>query len=793
MITIFRNIKDTDQPFYKDINYILHRIRDGASKDLIKKIRSEKDKTRRNELKQGLPAICFSGKFSRRSDSALVEHSGFIGLDFDGYERQKDMLQDKEQMKKNKFVYSVFVSPSGNGLKVIVKIPAEPHNHVNYFNSLKSYFKSDHFDVSCKNVSRVCYESYDPLLHINENSSVWDSIAEDEHKEVITGDVTIPITNEGKIVDILLSWWERKYPMVEGQRNHNIYILAAAFNDFGIQRSLAEYVLTRYEAEDFSSEEIKATVASAYRHVDKFNTRSYEDQDKVGKIRDMVKAGMSRKEIRAEVETSEMSPGVVDSVVSRIEEEQSNMKFWTKDDKGRIKIMHLSFKNFLEEHGFYKYNPEGSKNYVFVRVTNNLIDHTSEKEIKDFVLNYLLELEDATLYNYFADNVRYFREEFLTLLASIDVYFIEDEKHVSYLYYRNCAVKITPTEVIPIDYLDLGGYVWKDHVIDRNFTMCEPTACDFRTFITNICASDQKRIQSMESTIGYLMHGHKNMSYCPAVILNDEVISDNPEGGTGKGLLMNALSHMKKLVTIDGKSFTFESSFAYQLVSADTQILCFDDVRKAFNFERLFSVVTEGLTLEKKNKDAIKIPFNKSPKISITTNYAIKGKGNSFERRKWELELHQFYNKDFTPFDEFGRMMFGDWDDDEWCSFDNYMIGCLQLYMVEGLIKSEFVNLAVRKLSAETCHEFIEWCGLIEGSDAAEILERKGRIHAQEMYGKFTDEYPDFAPKAKMTVSRIKFYKWISAYGTFKYGKAPEEGKDASGRWFRFFNDDVPF
>tara|TARA_R100000081_G_scaffold58720_1_gene29049 strand:- start:1003 stop:2748 length:1746 start_codon:yes stop_codon:yes gene_type:complete len=581
--------------------------------------------------------------------------------------------------------------------------------------------------------------------------------------------------------------------MVEGQRNHNIYILAAAFNDFGIQRSLAEYVLTRYEAEDFSEEEIKATVASAYRHVDKFNTRSYEDQEKVSKIRDMVKAGMSRKEIRAEVETAEISPGVVDSVVSRIEEEQSNMKFWTKDDKGRIKIMHLSFKNFLEEHGFYKYNPEGSKNYVFVRVTNNLIDHTSEKEIKDFVLNYLLELEDATLYNYFADNVRYFREEFLTLLASIDVYFIEDEKQVSYLYYRNCAVKITPTEVIPIDYLDLGGYVWKDHVIDRNFTMCEPGKCDFKTFVSNICAKDSKRTQSMESTIGYLMHGHKNMSYCPAVILNDEVISDNPEGGTGKGLLMNALSHMKKLVTIDGKSFTFESSFAYQLVSADTQILCFDDVRKAFNFERLFSVVTEGLTLEKKNKDAIKIPFKKSPKISITTNYAIKGKGNSFERRKWELELHQFYNKDFTPFDEFGRMMFGDWDDDEWCSFDNYMIGCLQLYMVEGLVKSEFVNLAVRKLSAETCHEFIEWCGLIKGSEIAEILEREGRIHAQEMYAKFTDEYPDFAPKAKMTVSRIRFYKWLAAYGTFKYGKPPEEGKDASGRWFRFINDDPPF
>ena len=139
----------------------------------------------------------------------------------------------------------------------------------------------------------------------------------------------------------------------------------------------------------------------------------------------------------------------------------------------------------------------------------------------------------------------------------------------------------------------------------------------------------------MESTIGFMLHAHKNLSYCPAIILNDEVISDNPEGGTGKGLFMNALSKMKKVVTIDGKSFTFERSFAYQLVSADTQILVFDDVKKNFDFERLFSVVTEGLTLEKKNKDAIKIPFSKSPKIAITTNYAIKVAVNSFVIRTW--------------------------------------------------------------------------------------------------------------------------------------------------------------
>ena len=36
--------------------------------------------------------------------------------------------------------------------------------------------------------------------------------------------------------------------------------------------------------------------------------------------------------------------------------------------------------------------------------------------------------------------------------------------------------------------------------------------------------------------------------------------------------------------------------------------------------------------------------------------------------------------------------------------------------MDKGLQISKFVNLKVRQLSAETCHDFIEWCGLIKGS-----------------------------------------------------------------------------
>ena len=788
-VTIFQNIRDTDTPFFRDVHVILDRIKEGAgaTKELVKKIRLEKRKPERQELKKQLPAICFSGTFNKRTDISILEHSGLICLDFDGYTKQKELLQDKESMSKNKYVFSVFISPSGNGLKVLVKIPADTENHTNYFNSLEKYFNSPYFDKTSKNLSRVCYESYDPLIHSNDNSSIWDLIEEPEYTEVsrTRDQATIPITDENKIVEILVKWWQKKYPMQEGQRNQNAYVLAMAFNDFGVNKSLASYVINRFADEDFTLREIAMTIDSAYRHTTNFGTKYYEDEERVNQIKAKLRRGVSKKEIRYQLQDSNLDSDTIDSVLNKVEEENAKQTFWDRNDRGVIKIIHIQFKQFLEDNGFYKYCPENGKNYIFVKVTNNLIDHTSEKEIKDFVLTHLLELDDIGVYNYFADNTRFFKEEFLSMLSTIEIYFIADTKDSSYLYYKNCAVKISKDAITTIDYLDLGGYVWKDHVIDRNFNICNVTErCDFKKFVENINGSDGHRVKSMESTLGFLLHGYKNLSFCPAIILNDEVISDNPEGGTGKGLLMSALSKMKKLVVIDGKSFAFERSFAYQLVSADTQILCFDDVRKHFDFERLFSVVTEGMTLEKKNKDAIKIPFSRSPKIAITTNYAIKGAGNSFARRKWELELHQYYTKSFTPLDEFGKLMFGDWNDDDWCEFDNYMIGCLKNYLRTGLVKSVFVNLKIRQLSAETCHEFIEWCGLVDTHQNREVMLQVGiRLYKNELYSNFVDEYPDYGPRGRMTISRTKFYKWLISYAMYKEGTTPQEDRDQNGRW----------
>ena len=171
MVTIFQNILNTDTPFFREINIILDRIKDGASKDLVLKIRKEQNKTLRNELKKQLPSILFSGKFPRRSDVAIESHSGLMCLDFDSYNKQKDMVSDKAKFSKDKYCYSVFISPSGKGLKMLVKTPKDIEGHIGYFLALEKYFQSPHFDKTSKNISRVCYESYDPLIYINESSN----------------------------------------------------------------------------------------------------------------------------------------------------------------------------------------------------------------------------------------------------------------------------------------------------------------------------------------------------------------------------------------------------------------------------------------------------------------------------------------------------------------------------------------------------------------------------------------------------------------------------------------------
>lgn len=789
MITIFQSILNTSTPWYVSPDVVFDRIRTGKKcKDLVESIRKEKDKDIRNELKKGLAAICFSGEFSKRSDSAIIEHSGLICLDFDNFKSKKEMDDSRVGFEKDSFTFAVFTSPSGDGLKVIVKIPKDIDNHKLYFNALRDYYNTDEFDVTSKNLSRVCYESYDPNIYVNESSDVWTemSVDEDVRVDIKTAAPVLVIDEDDEKITRILKWFEKDYPMVKGQRNNNLYVLAAAFNRYGVKKDIATFFcINKYQTKGFGREEIQTTVNSAYSNVSEHNTEAFEDVDRMHKIRREIKSGTPVKELKDKL----IEDGVDDKVAIKVIEQATKRAmedvyvFWSKNDKGAVSLVHHLFKEFLEDNGFFKYYPEGSSSFIFIRRVSNKVMNISEQQIKDFVLQYIeSRVDDMSVWNFFADKTRFFKEDFLSMLSDVEIQFIEDTETCSYMFFRNVAILIEKDKVTTIEYEDLPGWIWQDQIVDRDYTECDGDLCEFRRFIHNISNNDTERINSMESTIGFLLHGYKPKSKCPAVILNDEVISEDPEGGTGKGIFSTAVGHLRKSVEIDGKTFSFEKSFLYQTVQQDTQILVFDDVNKGFNFEKLFSVITQGITLEKKNKDAIKIPFSKSPKIIISTNYALRGKGNSYDRRKWELEFKQHYTKTFTPREEFGHDLFSEWNEHEWCIFDNYMVGNLQKYLRHGLMESKFTNLDVRKFIAETNHEFWEY--MTDKHNGFNVSGK--RFYTNQIYEQFTEEYPDFGPRGRRNVSRILFNKWLKQYGLFHFKSDPILDRDSIGKYIEF-------
>jgi len=294
----------------------------------------------------------------------------------------------------------------------------------------------------------------------------------------------------------------------------------------------------------------------------------------------------------------------------------------------------------------------------------------------------------------------------------------------------------------------------------------------YSKFIHLAAGKNEQRFNSLRSVAGYLMHSYKTSANNKAIIMNDELISENPNGGSGKGMFCNAIGRMKRVATLDGKQFSFEKSFPYQTITAETNVLVFDDVKKNFDFESKFSLVTEGMTLERKNKDAIKLKVEDSPKIVISTNYAIKGEGNSHNRRRHEIEFAQYYGKDITPISEFNRALFDDWELNDFNKFDNYMVECLQKYLNNGLIEQNAKNIHLRKFIAETSMEFFDW---INDRQNLTLNVRHDKI---EVYNRFVEDYPDF----KKWLQRKTFSVWIkkySSYRSFEYtdGRTPN-------RWF---------
>jgi hypothetical protein len=460
-----------------------------------------------------------------------------------------------------------------------------------------------------------------------------------------------------------------------------------------------------------------------------------------------------------------------------------NEQFWNVSDKGNYSLNNAKFRSFLETNDFFKTYPNESSSYNFVQKDGIFLKLVYETDIKDFIINWIDENKCPDgVFNLMTSNLKFFKREHLNLIKTSQIKTLKDSPNECFLFYKNCIVKITKDTKEILSYDEIGISIWKDQVINRDYTPTDHHPSEYRTFVWKIAGENEEKYKAFQTVIGYLLHSYKSNSNNKAIIFNDELISENPNGRSGKGLFWNALKQIRKVQSLDGKTFDFNKSFPYQSVSTDCQILVFDDVKRNFNFENLFSVITEGITIEYKGKDSIKLNVTESPKIIITTNYTIEGDSASFKARKYEVEMSSYFSDMYTPIDEFKHQLFDDWDDAEWARFDNYMAECIKIYLNSGLIEMPLKNLDFRKLVNEIGNEMHLHFQTI----------RKNEWHAtKDVYENLLSYYPELKKRNitqnKMTINFRKFceyykheYKTTTSGGISKliiYGEQndPEE------------------
>jgi hypothetical protein len=252
----------------QDIYSLFESIKSSKYETDIKAIRyayHQGNKFLGDELKSKLPAFTPSGTFTtRRKAELLKEYSKIIHLDFDHIERNDlEMLSTK--INASSYTFASFISPSGEGLKVFVKVNCAAHQHQEAWSQLRElYF--DYIEVAsdskCKDVSRLCFVSCDENLHLNKESEIFqfnEPIKKETRNEKIFALNDNPITPE-----YCLEFTNKKNEYIEGNRNNFIYQFSCNANRFGIgEEETLSFVRSNFNLKDF---ELKAAVKSAYKN-----------------------------------------------------------------------------------------------------------------------------------------------------------------------------------------------------------------------------------------------------------------------------------------------------------------------------------------------------------------------------------------------------------------------------------------------------------------------------------------------------------------------------------------------
>lgn len=268
---------------HKALIIITKQIQEGNYKEQVEAIRkliAEGQDKEADKLKKQLPAFTPSGTFDNgRKAELLTQYSGFVILDLDKLSPE-DLEKAKSLVALAPYTFAAFISPSGNGLKIIVPVNSTAEHHKLAFQQVSDYYEQALqlvVDPSGKDVSRLCFMSYDPDCYRNINAEPFnvniETAAQEppkKEKPKAEQEPTKPTEGSSDDTDWLelfgkcVDFTDRKANYTEGNRNNYVHLLACNCNRAGIPENIAlGYILRDF---DLDTEEATPTIQSAYKN-----------------------------------------------------------------------------------------------------------------------------------------------------------------------------------------------------------------------------------------------------------------------------------------------------------------------------------------------------------------------------------------------------------------------------------------------------------------------------------------------------------------------------------------------
>lgn len=489
------------------------------------------------------------------------------------------------------------------------------------------------------------------------------------------------------------------------------------------------------------------------------------------------------------------------------------LKFWEEsyeNTKQPITINSEYLLHFLKCNNFGVYTNKIGHNII--RLENNTAKSYTNREVRTFIRNFLKEKEIPIKIINMTNTTTKTNAQTIDLLTDVEPDFNKSTYNSQYFFFKDAVVEVTADDIKKHRLGGINKYVWKDDVVQHGFKRIDKAFNitkendkyniditnkkshffryliqtsrmfwreELETRLDNLSKEEREAYlaehkfsidgplltadeiaEQKESlinkifAIGYLLSRHKAADRAWCVFAMDARLSSNMDsnGRSGKSFFFKALSNIIKQIGLSGKTQRFDGSspHLWDRVTEQTDIVLIDDTTPNFKLEHLFDIITGNWIVNPKGKDSFGIPFERSPKLAISSNFALKNPDGSTLGRLLYVLFSDYYHengKNQTDYRETRKissdfenrtLMDEQYKDEYWNEDFNIMMDCLQFYLstTKENIKLQPNMQAVLKRTAQVSipDEFVEWAEIYFDPEEGELDKLFMRKDAKESY-----------------------------------------------------------